>query len=178
LCHVALQDKPQPHLALRKEVALEVDVVAPLAAAGDTVYAVVRGPATDTVKAFAAGELAAGPEWSLEGRVAWGPETVGEQVLIAGDRGQLLCFDPGGKQRWTTPLPYGPLAGPPLRQDQDLILASQTGVLWRVSGADGKEVRRFDAGEPLSSGVVPFSSRWLASGSDGTVYVFTPLPGP
>ena len=178
LCHVALQDKPQPHLALRKEVALEVDVVAPLAAAGDTVYAVVRGPATDTVKAFAAGELAAGTEWSLEGRVAWGPETVGEQVLIAGDRGQLLCFDPGGKQRWTTPLPYGPLAGPPLRQDQDLILASQTGVLWRVSGADGKEVRRFDAGEPLSSGVVPFSSRLLASGSDGTVYVFTPLPGP
>jgi hypothetical protein len=76
-------------------------------------YGVRRGPraTSDTVISMAAGDLAAGSNWPLEGRVVWGPESIGDWVLMATDRGQLLCFESGGKQRWTAELKYGGLTG-------------------------------------------------------------------
>jgi outer membrane protein assembly factor BamB len=93
-------------------------------------------------------------------------------VLVASDRGRLFCFASGSMHCWTIPLPDGPLSGTPFVQDQDIVLASVNGTVWRVAGADGKELGRLDLGEPVAVGPVPFSGLWLASGSDGTVYGF------
>jgi outer membrane protein assembly factor BamB len=175
LYRVGVKDQPQPHLAELAAAQLEMKIDLTLAAAGDAVYAVVRGPTADTVVAFATADLAAGKEWPLEGRVVWGPESVGAWVLVATDRQGLLCFEAGQKQRWTSPLAYGPLAGRPAVQDQDLILSSLSGVVWRISGNDGKELKKIELGEPLGSGPVAFGNRLLLAGADGTLLVISAL---
>ena len=120
--------------------------------------------------------LAVGKEWALEGRVTWGPEVLGDIVLIATDRDGLYCFEAGQKQRWKTPLDHGPMVGTPLAQDGDLILASLPGTVWLISGADGKETGKVDIGQPLGSGPVEFAGRLLLSAADGTLLVVPALP--
>jgi outer membrane protein assembly factor BamB len=180
LFRVGLKDQPEPHLAELAQVQLEVDIVSPLAAAGDTVYGVVRGPNSDTVLSFGATDLAAGKEWPIEGRVVWGPETLDDLVLVATDRQTLLAFEAGQKQRWTSPLSYGPLVGRPLRVTGNLILASLSGTVWMISAQDGKELAKVDVGEPLGGGPVAFAngSRLLLSAADGTLLVIGALPAP
>jgi hypothetical protein len=177
LYRVGIEDQPKPHLAGLAQAELEVEIISPLASAGDTVYGVVRGSGGDTVLSFAATDLSAGREWSLQGRVVWGPEPLGDVVLMASDREGLLCFETGQKQRWTAPLPYGAIAGRPLPHDGDFILTSVGGVAWRVSGEDGSEIQKNEIGEPLGGGAVPFGSRLLLSASDGTLHVVPALSG-
>ena len=177
LYRVGIKAQGQPHLAELAQAGLEVEIVSALAAAGDTVYGVVRGSGGDTVVSFAAADLSVGTEWALEGRIVWGPEPMGDVVLMASDQEGVLCFETGQKQRWTSPLTYGALAGRPLEQDSDFILTSVGGVVWRVSGADGTEIQKNELGEPLGGGAVPFGSRLLLSGSDGTLHVVSALSG-
>jgi len=177
LYRVGIKAQGQPHLAELAQAGLEVEIVSALAAAGDTVYGVVRGSGGDTVVSFAAADLSVGSEWALEGRIVWGPEPMGDVVLMASDKEGVLCFETGQKQRWTSPLTYGALAGRPLEQDSDFIFTSVGGVAWRVSSADGTELQKMELGEPLGGGAVPFGSRLLLSGSDGTLHVVSALSG-
>jgi outer membrane protein assembly factor BamB len=176
LYRVELKTQPEASLQEVAQAEMEVEITSPLAAAGDTVYGVVRGVNSDTVVSFAAEDLAVGKEWALEGRVTWGPEALGEMVLVATDRDGLQCFETGQKLRWKTPLNYGPLVGTPLVQDGDLILASLPGIVWRISGADGTETQKTDIGQPLGSGPVVFAGRLLLSAPDGTLLIVPALP--
>jgi len=178
LFRVGVKDQPEPHLAELAQVQLEVDLVSALAAADDTVYGVIRGPNSDTVVSFAATDLGAGKEWPLEGRVVWGPEFVGGLVLVTTDRQSLVAFEASQKQRWTSPLSYGPLVGRPLPINGNLLLASLSGTVWMISAQDGTESGKFDVGEPLGAGPVAFAggSRLLISAADGTVLVIGALP--
>jgi hypothetical protein len=178
LFRVGLKAGPSPRLEQLAHNQVDVDLVSSLAACGDAVLGVVREPQRDKLVAFAVADLAAGQEIPLEGRIVWGPEAVGDVVLAVTDREQLLCFEAGPKQRWATKLAYGPLAGAPRRQEQDLLLASQSGVVWRVALADGSETAKTDIGEPLSGSPVPFASRLLVPGSDGTLHVIPALLAP
>jgi hypothetical protein len=119
--------------------------------------------------------LAAGKEFPLEGRVAWGPETLDDLVLVATDRQSLLAFEAGQKQGWTSPLAYGPLVGRPLQVNGNLVLASLSGTVWMISGQDGKELAKVDVGEPLGAGPVAFGTRLLLSAADGTLLVIGAL---
>ncbi len=180
LFRVGVKDQPEPHLAELAQVQLEVDIVSPLAAVGDTVYAVVRGTNSDTILSIGATDLAAGKEWPVEGRVVWGPETLNDLVLVATDRQTLLAFEAGQKQRWTSPLSYGPLVGRPLPVSGNLLLASLSGTVWMISGQDGKELTKAEVGEPLGAGPVAFAngSRLLVSAADGTLLVIRALAAP
>ena len=175
LFRVGLKAGASPHLEQLAQNQLDVDIVASLAACGEAVLGVVREQQRDKLVAFAVADLSAGQDFPIEGRVIWGPEALGNVVLAATDREELLCFEAGPKQRWTIKLAYGPLAGPPRLQDHDLILASQSGVVWRMALADGSETGKTDIGEPLSGGPVAFSSRLLVPGSDGTLHVIPAL---
>ena len=173
LFRVGVKDQPEPHLAELAQVQLEVDIVSPLAAVGDTVYGVIRGANSDTVLSFGATDLAAGKEWPVEGRIVWGPEVLNDLVLVATDRQTLLAFEAGQKQRWTSPLSYGPLVGRPLPVSGNLLLASLSGTVWMISSQDGKELTKAEVGEPLGAGPVAFAngSRLLVSAADGTLLV-------
>jgi hypothetical protein len=175
LYRVGIQEKPQPHLARLTDVELDVDIASGLAAAGDAVYAVVRDSANDVILSYDATDLSVGQEWPLTGRVTWGPEAVGDAVLVATNSDGLLCFEPDHKQRWSAALAYGDLAGLPMSVEDDLVLASVRGVVWRVSGADGRELAKTDLGQPLGRGAVPFGSRLLLGGGDGTLLVIPSL---
>lgn len=177
LFRVGIKDQPEPHLAELAQVRLEVDLASALASVGDTVYGAVRGATNDTILSFNAADLAAGAAWPLEGRVVWGPQSVGGLVLVATDRQKLLAFETGQKQRWTSPLSYGPLVGRPLSADDNLILASLSGTVWRISAQDGTQSGQVDAGEHLAAGPVAFGgSRLLVGAADGAVLVLPTLP--
>jgi len=177
LYRVTVNDTPEPHLETVTQADRGSEIASDLAAAGDTVYAVVREASSDTVISIAAADLAAGNEWPLDGRVVWGPETIGDWVLIATDRGKLLCLEAGQKQRWTIDLKYGSLAGRPLVHEGDLLLASISGTVWRVSGADGKEIAKNEIGNPLATGPEFFGAQGLLllGGSDGTMHLIPAL---
>jgi hypothetical protein len=180
LFRVGVKDQPEPHLAELAQVQLEVDIVSPLAAVSDTVYAVVRGANSDTVLSFGATDLAAGKEWPVEGRIVWGPETLNDLVLVATDQQTLVAFEAGQKQRWTSSLSHGPLVGRPLPASGNLLLASLSGTVWMISSQDGKELTKAEVGEPLGAGPVAFAngSRLLVSAADGTLLVIRALAAP
>jgi hypothetical protein len=107
---------------------------------------------------------------------------VDDVLFLASDTEGLLCLEAGNKRRWTSPLPYGPLAGPPLRWENDFILAAQAGPVWRIDGKTGKEIAKADVGEPLGAGPAAFvggpllpPGSLLLSASDGTMHVLPPL---
>ena len=178
LFRVGIKPGASPHLEQLAQNQLDVEIVSPLAACGEAVLGVVREQQRDKFVVFTVADLSAGQDFPIEGRVVWGPEAVGNVVLAATDREQLLCFEAGPKQRWASKLAYGPLAGPPRLQENDLILASQSGVVWRMTLSDGSETGKTEIGEPLRGGPVAYLSRLLVPGSDGTLHVIPALTAP
>lgn len=170
---VGLQSKPQPHLAALAETATDFRPVGSMAAAGTSVYGIRSGISGDDVVALNAADLSMSPEsWSLGGRVAWGPETVGDVVMVASDSGELLCLDGGQSQLWRIKLEHGAVAGDPLIVGEQFILTSIRGTVWSIDGKTGNAISTFDVGEPLGSGAMQFGGRSIALGSDGTLHVF------
>src|SRR6185503_10286771 len=101
--------QPQPHLAELAQVETADEIVSPLAATTDTLYGVSRAGGVDKLLAFHLPDLKPGKETPLAGRVAWGPETVGnalrgvpELVFVASERDGLYCLEAGEKERWKT----------------------------------------------------------------------------
>jgi outer membrane protein assembly factor BamB len=174
---LGIKGGPSPQLAAVLQKDLEIDLATPLVAINGTVYGAVRNRQADTLVALSATDLTVVQEWPVEGRIVWGPEAVGSVGLAVSDRQQLLCIEAGQKLRWTTDLKYGPLAGRPLPVGNDFLLASQSGVVWRVSGSDGSEAGKLEIGEPLATGAVAFGPRLICGGSDGTLHVIPALAG-
>jgi hypothetical protein len=177
LYRVGLADQGEARLEQKAQAELEMDIQSPLAAAGDTVYGFISGATSDTIVSCSAADLAVGKEWSLEGRVTWGPERIADVVLVATDRDGLLCFEAGQKQRWKTPLEYGALVGRPVQDGEDWILRSLNGMVWRVSGQDGSEISKRDLGQPLGTGAITFAGRLMLAGADGTLLIIQTPPG-
>ena len=99
----------------------------------------------------------------------WGPYSVGKVVLAATDKGRLLAVDARQQVVWQTGLKYGPPIGTPVSSGGDIYLSSQSGVVWRVAAADGKELGRVDAGCPLGTGPLLLGSRLIVGGHDGSL---------
>ncbi len=173
LFRVGVEPKPQPHLTALATQSLDLDVISSLANVGNTIYGVGRSGSGEAVVViqFPGLEYKRAP---LKGRVLWGPETQGGRVFLATEQDGLLCFDGGEKPLWTAPLQYGAPVGNPLAVDGNFLFASQAGMVWLVDGASGKELKKFDVGEPLGAGVTPFGPKLLAPGSDGVLHI---LPG-
>ena len=65
---------------------------------------------------------------------------------------------------------YGPLAGAPLAVGDHLLLASRSGVVWRIDAANGKELGKVEVGSPLGAGPTALGDQLLVGGHDGTLY--------
>jgi outer membrane protein assembly factor BamB len=164
---VGVQDQPKPHLAGLAQAALAKPLGAPPAILGQTVFAADTAGGLGVLTMPA---LAHGNETALGGRCAWGPDRVGDSVLVSTDDGQLLCFDSKGTRMWRVSLEHGPLAGAPLRVGSQLLVASRNGIVWRAEAATGKELATVDTGYPLATGPVLCGQKLLVGGHDGTLY--------
>jgi hypothetical protein len=169
LVRLSIAAEPQPHLMATAEGELPQPIVSPLAALGETIFGV---DAADSLVVVSAADLKAAPlRHKLPGRCDWGPQRIGERVLLTTDSGHLLCFDAAGKQLWQSPLRYGPLAGTPLAAGEDLVLTATGGVVWWVTAQSGKEFGKLDTGLPLATGPVTLNRQLLVGGCDGSLYV-------
>ncbi len=177
---VGIKQEPKPFLAPLASGKLEVDIDSDLAAAGDTIYGVVRKSGGDVIVALSATELKSVKEFALTGRVTWGPVQVGNVVLCLSSAEGLLCFEAGGNQRWANSAGCGGQpAGVPLEVEGDLVFSLREGSVTRIAGASGEQVAAATIGEPLGSGPVAFGKRLLLPGSDGALHVIpTPVPAP
>lgn len=167
--HVTVQAAPKAHLAAVHEAEVSDPIVSPVAVAGQVAYAV---DARGTVVAFQLPELARSNVAALSGACVWGPQRVGDHVMLSDAGGQLFCLDADGKPRWAQPavLSYGPLAGAPLALEDHYILAASSGAVWRIEADSGKEVGKIDAFRPLGTGPAPLDAHLVVGGHDGTLY--------
>jgi outer membrane protein assembly factor BamB len=141
-------------------------LVSPIAVLGKSVYVV---DADDKLASFALPDLSPGKLQALGGHVAWGPQTVGNLVLVATENNKLTAVDARQQLVWQVDLPHGPLAGPAFVAGDEIYLASQSGVISRIGVNNGKERGHSDAGCPLGSGPVVIGSRLIVGGSDGSL---------
>lgn len=173
---IGIKSEPQPFLAELAQARLEINLQSDLAAAGDTVYGVVRNPSGDVVVAITAADLTVAKEFPLEGHISWGPVQVDGLVFCLSDREGLMCFEQGAAQRWKVSAGYGHPTGSPLHIGDDFVFASTEGVVTRIAGATGEQIARADVGEPLGMSPVQFTRGLLLGGLDGTLYVMK-MPG-
>ncbi|MEX2027814.1 MAG: hypothetical protein WEH44_10935, partial [Pirellulaceae bacterium] len=91
---LSIRPQPQPHLELLGETVVDNDIVAPLAASGDTLYAALRTTSSDQVVALQGSDLTNVGKLPLAGRVRFGPVSAGGLVFIA-DEKNLLALESG-----------------------------------------------------------------------------------
>ena len=148
---------------------MEGDVVGPWAAVGSACYGVLRSGTEDVVVAYALPEVTAAQQWPLTGRLLWGPQRVGDVVLLATEK-ELMCLDGALQQRWKTPLDHGPVIGQALRVDTQVWLSAEDGFIWRIDAATGNIAATVEVGEPLASGPVVYGDRLLVAGQSGVLF--------
>jgi len=175
LYRIGIKPQPKPNLAALTSVRTANPIVSPLAVLGTRVYAVEE---TKTLSAYALPDLKVAQQWPLAGRCVWGPQRVGDRVLLVIEDGnaadqqryRLYCLAGDQELLWQTVMPHGPLAGTPLLTGNRYLLASTDGKLWAVDAASGKMLAETDVGEPLATGPVLFGEQLLVGGHDGTLY--------
>ncbi len=139
----------------------------------DVAVGLSPGASGDFLDFYECGEFKKIASLTFEGRFAWGPYTASNDSqsigLALSDIEGLVAFNSEGKLLWSLPLPQTVLTGKPVLDGTDVLLASTTGTLLRVSIADGKIVAQTNAGEPISGTPIVASNNLLVPGDEGTV---------
>jgi outer membrane protein assembly factor BamB len=139
----------------------------------DVAVGLSPGPSGDFLDFYECGEFKKIGTLNFEGRFAWGPYTAtnGSQSigLALSDIEGLVAFNSEAKQLWNIPMPQTVLVGKPILDESDILLASTTGDLIRVSMADGKLVAKTSAGEPIAGTPLITPEGLLVPGDEGTV---------
>jgi outer membrane protein assembly factor BamB len=139
----------------------------------DVAVGLSPGPSGDFLDFYECGEFKKIGTLSFEGRFAWGPYAASNKSqsigLALSDIEGLVAFNSQGKQLWNIPMPRTVLVGKPILDESDILLASTTGELIRVSIADGKIVAKTTAGEPISGTPLVTPQGLLVPGDEGTV---------
>lgn len=178
---IGIKDTPKPFLAELASGQVDVDFTSSLAAIGDVAYVVVQTAGGDVLKTISTADLTVGDDIDLQGaRVTWGPQRVGDAVMIVTDNKHLRCFQADRTERWEKPgVAHGHPAGPPLEDNGDYVFASRDGALWRVSGATGEELSKTLLDEPIAASPVTYGGRLLLlCGNDGTLHLVPMLNKP
>jgi outer membrane protein assembly factor BamB len=176
LYRVGIKDNEGKVLAELSGHQMEGDVVGPWASVGSVCYGVSRSGSGDVVVAYSLPEATAAQQWPLAGRLLWGPQRVGDVVLLATEK-ELMCLDGALQQRWKTSLDHGPVIGQALRVDTQVLLTAEDGFIWRIDAASGNIVATVEIGEPVVSGPVVYGDRLLVAGQSGVLFnVVTPSP--
>ncbi len=168
LYRVGVSQQPKRHLAAVAQRELPEPITSPIAVLGQTAFAV---DASDALLMLALSDLSPKPPRPLAAHCVWGPQAVGDHVLLATDDGLLWVIDGEGKIRTDT-LSHGALAGTPAVVGDHLVLASATGVLWRIDPATGSQEGKIETATPLATGPRLVGDRLVVGGYDGILYQF------
>ncbi|MHB8897563.1 MAG: outer membrane protein assembly factor BamB family protein, partial [Thermoguttaceae bacterium] len=163
---VQVKADPIRHLAAAATAQLDDPVTSPIAVLGNLVYAVDRA---DSLVRLDLSDLVNKTQTPLGAKCVLGPWTVGNRVVLVTDDERMHVIDSSGKSR-SDKLPYGQPTGEPLADGSHWLLASATGVVWRVDPATGDELGKKETELALAAGPALSGSRLLAAGHDGTLY--------
>jgi hypothetical protein len=168
---LAVEPQPTPRLVVQREVEAPATIASAWAVLGDTAFAV---DSTNRLQPFRLPGLETAEPFALPSALAWGPEVVGEQLLLATAEA-LLCFDKEAKLLWTAALDGASLADVPasatVQGQSQYLCASAAGRVWAVAADSGQTLWTVELGVPLSGSPQSWNDRVVVAGSDGSLYV-------
>lgn len=139
-----------------------------LVVVGDTVLA---GTADGHLARYQIPHLERSESISVGSPIVWGPYRAGDVVVAATANGELAAFGKDGEKLWQVPLSVDNLAGAPITQGGNCIVASDGGVILTIELETGTIHGRANIGEPVASGPISFASQVLVAGRDGALLV-------
>lgn len=168
---VQVRSEPVPHVGEVTALELKSFVGQAPVVIGQRLY-VVTGK---TLRSLDAGTLEKRGEADLPDVVSQGPWVVGDELIMVCGRDQLIALtgDPVAI-KWKQKLTHGALAGAPLPQGDQLLLASQTGDVMLRSRASGDVVRSISVGQPLVLGPLSLQAQTFAATLDGSLLLLNP----
>jgi outer membrane protein assembly factor BamB len=117
------------------------------AVVGNTVY--VTG-ATGQIAGFTANTGGAGTRFDAGQRLSSGVGASATLIAVGTSRGELLAFDPGGKQVWKAQVP-GELLAPPVVEGNLVVARSGDGRVFAYDAASGKRLWVYQRSTPALS---------------------------
>jgi hypothetical protein len=166
---VTMSEQPQPHLAVQTKAKVGPHPIeSPIVVLGNSAVAV--GGSSHLLR-FNLPTLKPAGDANLPAPVVWGPFRIGDAILLATANSQLMSISADGQIAWQSPTEHGDLAGAPLAQNDNVLIAYRKGIIERRSLADGKPIAVKDTEQPLASGPVTFLQRLLVAANDGTLLV-------
>lgn len=154
---------------------LESNFLGGIAGVGDTAIGATAGPSADFVVGYDMGGLKEKFKTLLEGRVSWGPATVGDVCVLLTDDSKLRGFDESGKQVFDVAIPKGMPVGKPTPAGNGFALAGKSGWVVVVDPSSGTLTGKTDIAQPISATPLVVGKQMLVPGTEGVVY-FVPVP--
>ncbi|MCA9263860.1 MAG: PQQ-binding-like beta-propeller repeat protein, partial [Planctomycetales bacterium] len=177
LLALTVDDQPKPHLEASNSRELGANLRGNVAALGANAFVVVEGLTHDELQTVKLPGLEGDTREALPGKLVWGPEVMGELVLLATDTNNLVALNAQGQTAWSVPLEFGALAGSPVLIDERLLCTSVDGHVWQIATDKGQMIpwhddqRSLDAGEPLAASATVVGKLLLLLGRDSTLYI-------
>jgi outer membrane protein assembly factor BamB len=170
LFRVGINDRPQRHLQQLNATSVAEGLYGRLAALDQSLFGVTRAAEGDALLCFALPETKEVQRWTLAGRLLWGPERVGDVVLVATDS-QLICTDAQRQQKWAVEWEHGAIVGSPVAEDGQMLLATSGGTVVTLDMNQGETIALTQLGEPLTGGPVVRNNGLLVSAESGVLFV-------
>jgi outer membrane protein assembly factor BamB len=146
-----------------------------IAGVGNTLMAGVSGPAADFVIGRNLVTLKEEFQTLLDGRIAWGPASIGDQGMVLTDDQTLRGITKDGDFSFAIPVPEGEPVGEAVMHNDTFIVAGDTGWIAVIDPAANELVGLTDLGQPLSATPMVLKDRLLVPGEEGVVYII-PIP--
>ncbi|MGB7345373.1 MAG: PQQ-binding-like beta-propeller repeat protein [Pirellulaceae bacterium] len=154
---------------------IENELLGLIAGVGNTAIGATAGPSADFVIGYDMASLQEKFKTLLEGRVAWGPISAGELVLLQTDDGKLRAYDENGTQKFAVELPKGRLIAAPVMAGDKMVVSGALGWIVVIDPASGQITGQTDVEQPISAAPLAVGPRLLVPGTEGVVYI-VPLP--
>jgi len=153
------------------EAPTALPLIGRLATASDVICTVARAESHDILEIYNGTDLSRIGGQEQDGRVSWGPYAVGEQFLAYCETSGLSSIDLKGKALWKLDLQGIALVGPPLLNDNDILISGTNGKLYRIDIASGILKATVSLEEPLSGPPSLLGQQLLLPGTEGVLLV-------
>ncbi len=131
------------------------------------------GEQSSFVEFYNSDDLARESTLAVEGRILWGLYSINDIALCYSNSEGLIAVSANGERLWTAALPKIVPIGPPQLLDNQLLIASKTGELFKINPQDGAIIGVARTSEPISGTPLLVGSNILVPGDEGSVLVLS-----